>query len=132
MESWSQILYWIVVQETQTFGDIMAQTIIEDIKAALGLMPDNLGFDLELLIFVNSAKSSLIQLGVTEMEIDIDEETQWPSFANDRVGDLTKHYITVKSRQTFDPVASETIANSIGDSVMELEGRLVHELEETP
>ena len=132
MESWSRTLYWIVVQETQTFGDIMAQTILEDIKTALGLMPDNLGFNLELLIFVNSAKSSLIQLGVTEMEIDIDEDTQWPSFANARVGDLTKHYITVKSRQTFDPVASETIANSVNNSVIELEGRLAHELEETP
>ena len=110
----------------------MGKLIIEDIKAALGLMPDNLGFDLELLIFVNSAKSSLIQLGVTEMEIDIDEETEWPSFANARVGDLTKHYITVKSRQAFDPVASETIANSVSNSVMELEGRLTHELEETP
>lgn len=110
----------------------MAQTIIEDIKVALGLMPDNLGFNLELLLFVNSAKVNLVQLGVTEMDIDIDETTQWPAFTNARVGDLTKHYITVKSRQTFDPVASETIANSVGNSVMELEGRLAHEVEETP
>ena len=110
----------------------MAQIIIEEIKTALGLMPDNLGFDLELLIFVNSAKANLVQLGVTEMDIDIDETTQWPSFTKARVGDLTKHYITVKARQTFDPMASETIAKSISNSVMELEGRLAHELEETP
>ena len=109
----------------------MAQTIIEDIKAALGLRPDNLGFDLELLIFVNSAKVSLVQLGVTEMDIDIDDATQWPSFTKARVGDLTKHYICAKSKLTFDPVASETIANAISNSVRELEGRLVHELEET-
>jgi hypothetical protein len=109
----------------------MAKTILEDIKTTLGLLPDNLGFDLELLIFVNSAKVNLVQLGVTEMEIDIDEATQWPEFTSSLVGDLSRHYINLKARQTFDPVASETIAKTINVSVTELEGRLLHEIEET-
>lgn len=124
--------YRIVVQETQNFGDIMAKLILEDIKTTLGLLPDNLGFDLELLIFVNSSKVNLVQLGVTEMEIIIDETTEWPAFTNSLVGDLTKHYINLKARQTFDPIASETIAKTINGAVTELEGRLLHELEETP
>jgi hypothetical protein len=110
----------------------MATTILEDIKTTLGLLPDNLGFDLDLLIFVNSAKVNLVQLGVTEMNIIIDEQTQWPAFTNSAVGDLTKHYINAKARQMFDPIASETIAKTINTSVVELEGRLLHELEENP
>lgn len=109
----------------------MAQTILEDIKTTLGLLPDNLGFNLELLIFVNSSKVNLVQLGVTEMEIDITEDTEWPVFVNSLVGDLAKHYINLKARQTFDPIASETIAKTVSGAVTELEGRLLHELEET-
>lgn len=108
----------------------MANTILEDIKVGLGVMPDNLGFDLELLIFLNSIKVSLVQLGVTEMEIDIDEETGWPVFTDSTVEGLTKHYILVKARQAFDPTASETIAKTFERSVVELEGRLAHEVEE--
>jgi hypothetical protein len=110
----------------------MANIILEDLKTTLGLLPDNLGFDLELLIFVNSAKTNLVQLGVTEMDIDIDESTPWPSITNGRVGDLVKHYLNVKARQTFDPIASETIARTVTASVVEVEGRLLHELAENP
>lgn len=106
-------------------------TILEDMKTTLGLLPDNLGFNLDLLIFINSSKVNLVQLGVTEMDIDIDEETDWPAFTNSLVGDLTKHYINLKARQTFDPIASETIAKTVVFSITELEGRLMHELEET-
>lgn len=108
----------------------MANLILGDIKATLGLLPDNLGFDLDLLIFLNSAKVSLVQLGVIEMEITIDETTEWPIFTNSTVGDLAKHYLNAKARQTFDPIASETIAKTISFSVSELEGRILHEIEE--
>jgi len=108
----------------------MAGLILEDIKESLGIMPDNLGFDLELLIFLNSAKVNLVQLGVTEMDITITEETGWPSFTNSTVGDLVKHYLNVKGRQTFDPTASETIARTISNSVTEVESRITHEVEE--
>lgn len=108
----------------------MANTILGDIKVSLGVMPDNLGFDLELIIFMNSIKVNLVQLGVIEMDIDIDESTSWPTFTNGTVGGLTQHYILVKARQAFDPTASETIAKTFETSVIELEGRLVHEVEE--
>ena len=108
----------------------MATFILDEIKQSLGIMPDNLGFDLDLLIFLNSAIVNLIQLGVTEMDITITEETAWPSFTISTVGDLVKHYLNLKSRQTFDPTASETIARTVSDSVMEVENRITHEIEE--
>ncbi len=108
----------------------MTNIILENIKTTIGVLPDNLGFDSELLMFINSAKSSLVQLGLAELDIDIDETTEWPSFPNPTIQYLSKHYIQVKVRQTFDPGASETIARTLSAVVKELEGRIGHEISE--
>jgi len=104
--------------------------ILEDIQTSVGILPDNLGFNSELLMFINSAAASLVQLGVAEMNISIEEETEWPTFPNDQVGFLSKHFMQVKVRQTFDPVASETIAGTMSRVATELEGRIAHEMAE--
>jgi len=104
--------------------------ILEEVKISLGVDPDNLGFNSELLMFINSAKVSLVQLGLIEMDIDIDEETEWPEFPNSSIESLSKHYIHVRVRQTFDPSASETIARTMSSSANEVEGRIAHEIAE--
>jgi hypothetical protein len=104
--------------------------ILEDTKLALGILPDNLGFDPELLMFVNSAKANLVQLGLTEFDIDIDESTPWPALDTETLTGHSKLYLLLKSRQTFDPTASETIAKVIDGSVVELEGRISYEVQE--
>ena len=104
--------------------------ILEDVKTSLGVLPDNLGFDSELLMFINSAKSSLVQLGLIEMDIEIDEETEWPTFPNRLLESLSKHYIHAKVRMTFDPSASETISRTVSSAANELEGRIAHEIAE--
>lgn len=108
----------------------MTNIILENIKTAIGVLPDNLGFDSELLMFINSAKSSLVQLGLAELDIDIDETTEWPEFPNSTIEYLSKHYIQVKVRQTFDPAASETISKTLSAVASELEGRIAHEIAE--
>ncbi len=104
--------------------------ILVDVKTSLGVLEDNLGFDSELLMFINSAKTSLVQLGLAELDIDIVEETEWPPFPNSSIEALAKHYIHVRVRQTFDPVASETIARTMSVAVNEVEGRVAHEIAE--
>jgi hypothetical protein len=104
--------------------------ILEDTKIVLGIIPDNLGFDSELLMFINSAKASLVQFGLTEFDIDIDESTSWPTLDTEALTSLTKHYLMIKVKLTFDPTASETIAKIISGSVVELEGRINYEVEE--
>ncbi len=119
----------IVLKETQGYGEPMT-IILENVKMSLGILEDNLGFDTELLMFINSAKSSLVQIGVAEMDIDIDETTEYPTFPNSTIEALSIHLIHVKVRQTFDPVASEVIARTISFSANELEGRIAHEVAE--
>lgn len=123
------ILLKTVLKETQGYGEPMT-IILENVKMSLGILEDNLGFDAELLMFINSAKSSLVQIGVAEMDIDIDETTEYPSFPNSTIEALSMHLIHIKVRQTFDPVASEVIANTISLSANELEGRIAHEVAE--
>ncbi len=110
----------------------MTNLILSEMKQAVGVSPDNVGFDGELLMMINSIKTSLVQLGVQDLEIDIDETTVWPAWPNQRLGDLAKHYIQVKLRQAFDPTASENISAALNKSAAELEGRIVHEIAEVP
>jgi len=104
--------------------------IIEDVKKALAIEPNNLGFDGELYVNINSAKSILVQLGVTELDINIDEMTSWPVFNSDVVGEFAKHYIVLKVKSIFDPTASETIQKTLSEGITALESRIVHELDE--
>jgi hypothetical protein len=104
--------------------------IIEDVKKALAIEPNNLGFDGELYVNINSAKSVLVQLGVTELDINIDETTNWPVFNSDVVGEFAKHYMVLKVKSIFDPTASETIQKTLSEGITALESRIVHELDE--
>lgn len=105
-------------------------TIIEEIKSAIGIPPDNLAFDSELVIGLNAAKGILVQQGVDELDITIDDATLWPTFNNDVVGELSKEYLRLKFKVVFDPIASETIQNTLAKYLAELEARIRHEIEE--
>ncbi len=104
--------------------------IIEDLKKALAIDPNNLAFDGELFVNINSVKSILIQLGVEELNVSIDETTSWPVFDSDVVGELAKHYLVLKVKSIFDPTASETIQRTFSEGMVNLESRIVHELDE--
>lgn len=104
--------------------------IIEDLKRALAVEPNNLSFDGELYVNINLAKSILIQLGVEELDIDINEATSWPVFNSDVVGEFAKQYIVLTVKSIFDPTASETIRKTFADTIASLESRIVHELDE--
>lgn len=104
--------------------------IIEDVKQGITIEPDNLGFDGELYLQLNAAKSILVQLGVDELNISVDESTSWPIFDSDLIGELSKQYMVLKIKTIFDPTASETIAKAHSDFLSELESRIVHEIDE--
>ena len=106
-------------------------TILEDVKRANGVMPNNLGFDDELLIYINSAASELVQLGVDDFDgLLIEGSTLWPSFTTSTLRNLVKHYIPLYVKQSFDPIASETIAKAFASTREILSGRINHEAEE--
>lgn len=108
----------------------MNDLILSTIKTAVGILEDNLAFDLELLIAINSIKGALVQLGVEEINIEIDENSQWPEFSTTTLSSLVKQYFVGRTKQIFDPTASETIAKSLSSTLVEIEGRINYEIEE--
>jgi hypothetical protein len=106
-------------------------TILGDVKQAIGVDENNLGFDVELLIYINAIGSTLAQLGATEFDaLVVDANTNWPSMANGILDSHIKPYFVLRTRKLFDPIASETIAKSFNEHISEFEGRIAHELEQ--
>ena len=105
-------------------------TILTDIKTSLGIGIDNLGFDHELLLFINSTRASLVQIGVSDLEeITITTSTEWPIFQSLALQDNAKHYFLIKVKQAFDPIANAAIGTALDSQAIILEGRIAHEVE---
>lgn len=106
-------------------------TILSDVKQGLGIEENNLGFDSELLIYINSASTELAQLGVNQLDIlSIVEETEWPAFDNALILNLVKPCIILQVKKVFDPYPSETISRSISETIINYMGRIAHEVDE--
>lgn len=122
----SQILLASVNQEIQGCGEHM--TILSDVKNACGVGESNLGFDVELLIFVNSGCSNLMQLGVSEFDtIVVDSNTEWPAIGdpvNVELTNFVKHYLILFTQMTFDPVANQAIASAKESALNEVATRI--------
>lgn len=54
-------------------------TILEDVKKALGIVPGYDAFDDQILMYINSARMDLAQLGPKCLGI-IEKESQWSVF----------------------------------------------------
>ena len=106
-------------------------SILVDVKQALGLDVDNLGFDFEILMHINSAVSQLVQLGVSEFKgIVVTSDEEWPVFSTDTLDGLVKPYIYLRTKLIFDPSANGTIAQALREHADGLEGRIAHEVYE--
>lgn len=106
-------------------------TILSDVKPALGIDPNNLSFDQELLMHINGIALELSQNGVPELsESEITAETDWPIFETPAISGAVKPFIALRLRRVFDPTASETINKIFTDSANDLVGRIAHEMEE--
>jgi hypothetical protein len=99
-------------------------TILDDVKYGLGILPGNDGFDNELLMYINTVGAVLVQFGVSQYDIVIDDESEWPTLDNQQIEALVQHYTTIKVKLVFDPSANQTITTALEASLPELEGRI--------
>lgn len=105
----------------------MEQSILKSTKKVLGLDPENTAFDLDILTHINSAFSTIHDLGVgpdSGFAIE-DEETVWQDFLDDDV--QISHVRTVvwtRVRLAFDPPAQQFLIESLRNQRDEAEWRL--------
>lgn len=109
-------------------------SILISIKKLLGIDKDYVQFDQDIIININSALMSLMQLGVgpqSGFKIRGEEET-WNDFIGERIDfESVKTYIYLKVRLTFDPPQSSYLIENIKEQLKEIEWRLNFQAEKS-
>lgn len=106
----------------------MEESILTTIKKLLGISEDDTSFDVDVLVFINSAIMALTQLGIGPSEgfVVEDSTTSWGDFLGEGVIDLeaAKSYIYLKTKMLFDPPASSAVSDAYKTAMSEYEFRL--------
>lgn len=114
----------------------MEQSILKSTKKILGIADSYDVFDLDIITHINTAFSTLTQLGVgpyTGFMIE-DESAQWDEFIDtetDPQYNAIRSYVYLKVRQLFDPPTTSYLITATEKQIQELEVRLNIHREET-
>ena len=102
--------------------------ILPSIKKLLGIPFDNKHFDIDLILFINTAFATLYQLGVgpTENAYKIEnEDNVWSEFIGDNKNiENVKTYVFLKTKLAFDPPTTGAAMQSLKELIKESEWRL--------
>lgn len=122
----------------------MENSILISTKKVLGIAEDYTAFDLDIITHINTAFSTLTQLGVGPPNgfMIEDETAQWADFITDVPGvyettseDLqlnsVRTYVFLRVRQLFDPPQTSYLITATEKQIEELEWRLNVHREET-
>lgn len=105
----------------------LEQSIFKTIKSMLGPDADYDVFDLDIMVFINAAISTLTQIGIgpsSGFRITGYDQT-WNDFLGDYEDiESVKEYIYMKVRIAFDPPTSSTVLNAYQEACKEFEWRL--------
>lgn len=105
----------------------LESSIFKTIKSLLGPDADYDVFDNDIIIFINSALSTLTQIGIgppSGFRITGPDET-WQDLLGDYEDlESVKAYIYMKVKLAFDPPANSTVMNAYQESCKEFEWRL--------
>ena len=110
------------------------ESILNSTKKILGVDPSYEVFDLDIQTHINSAFSTLNQLGLGPEEgFAIDDETAvWQDFLqDDKRLNAVKTYVYLRTRIVFDPPTTSFHLEAVKEQIKELEWRLNVHREET-
>jgi hypothetical protein len=112
----------------------MENSILLSTKKILGIAPDYLVFDLDIITHINSSLSIVNQLGIGPMggmSID-DETTEWDDFdIPQNQLSLVRTYIFLRVRMLFDPPGTSFLIDAMTKQIQEHEYRLSYFREAT-
>jgi hypothetical protein len=112
----------------------MEDSILAVIKKLLGIPEDYTAFDVDVMTHINSAFSTLTQLGIGPaigFMIE-DDSAVWADFLDTDVQlNPVKTYIALRVRQVFDPPTTSYVVAAFNEQIKELEWRLNIHREET-
>ena len=106
-------------------------SILDTIKKELGLEPDYLHFDTDIVNAINGAFYILWTLGIgPTLPFRIEDNTSvWSDFAGPGLSDLARWDIALRVRLVFDPPSNSALIENIRKSIDEYEFRMMVESE---
>ena len=106
----------------------MSNFILLDVKRQLGVADEEVAFDEQLIVLINSALESLRTIGATltpALSIVSKTDTWEDVFLLDTLHiPLIKVYVALKTRVIFDPPASATVMEAYSNLLKEYEWKL--------
>lgn len=105
----------------------MSDSVLLSIKQMLGISPEDTSFDVNVIMSINTALTTLMDLGLTEVEdeIVIDDDMTWDDLLGGRTDiEYVKTYIYQKVKMIFDPPTSTAAIDAMQRSISELEWRI--------
>lgn len=105
----------------------MDEIILLTIKRMLGISDEDKAFDMELVVFINTAIMIIHEVGVGEDDFTItpDGEETWSDFIGDDVDLIgVQTFVYLKVRISFDPPQSSFVLDSMQKQADELLWRL--------
>jgi hypothetical protein len=113
----------------------MEQSILRSTKKVLSIGPDDDSFDLDIMTHINSAFSTLNDLGLgpdAGFAIE-DEYVEWETFLTDDTVQLSrvKTFVFLHCRLAFDPPTTGFLMNAVQEQLKEVTWRLNVKREET-
>lgn len=105
----------------------MGTSILTTTKKAVGVDENYTAFDVDILMHINSAFSTLNQIGIgPEAGFAIEDATPtWNAFlGNDLRLNSVKSYVYLRVRVLFDPPTTSYLLTAIKEQIQELEWRL--------
>lgn len=105
----------------------METSILKSTKKILGIAEDYTVFDYDIITHINTAFSTLTQLGVgPDQGFMIEDETPtWTDFIGDDIQyNAVKTYVFLRVRMLFDPPQTSYLISAMNEQIKELEWRL--------
>ena len=109
-------------------------SILTSVKKNLGIADAYEVFDPDIILYINTAFSTLNQLGVgPDLGFTIDDKTTtWDAFiGTDKRYENVKTYVTLRVRMLFDPPQTSYLLDAMKGQIEELEWRINVYREET-
>lgn len=107
--------------------DLYSQSILLCIKKLLGISEDFTGFDMDVLVHINSAIVTLYEIGIgPEGFIITGKETTYEDYLGAECPylGLVSSYLYFKTRLGFDPPTNSSVLEALKEMVREIEWRL--------
>lgn len=104
----------------------MSTSILNDVKHNLGLLETDTSFDSDVMMHINSAISTLTQLGVGPVEgYEISgADNKWDEFVDDKRLNSVRSYIFLKVTLMFNPPGTGFVLASYERQIQEMEFRI--------